>query len=101
MNENFRIDPNGIDAILRAKNENEILTYIQSELLCEYGTAPSLAELRLLFTDESDSAVPSLTFEQEMFAMEKMIEYPTLQARKLNRILLERMCEDACSDDEG
>ena len=100
MNENFRIDPNGIGAILRAKSENEILTYIQAELQREYGTAPSLAELRTLFTDESAGSIPNFTFEQEMFAMEKMIEYPTLRAHNLNRILLEHLCEDACADAE-
>ena len=100
MNENFKIDPNGVDAILHTKSENEILTYVQTEFLREYGTAPSLTELRTLFTDESDSAFPGFTLEQEMFAMEKMIEYPLLQRRRLNHMLVERMCEEACADDE-
>ena len=57
MNKNFKIDPNGIDAILHMKSENEILTYVQTEFLREYGTAPSLTELRTLFTDESDKSL--------------------------------------------
>ena len=100
MNENFKIDPNGVDAILHTKSENEILTYVQTEFLREYGTAPSLAELRTLFPDESDSAIPGLTLDQEMFAMEKMIEYPLLQRHRLNHMLVERMCEEACTNDE-
>ena len=100
MNENYRIDPNGVDAILHMKSENEILTYVQSELLRKYGTAPSLAELRTFFIGESADSLPNFTFEQEMFVFEKMMEYPLLQRRRLNHMLVERMCEEACADDE-
>jgi len=100
MNENYKISPQGYEAILRAKSKKEVLTYIHDALLKEYGAAPSIAELNKFYSDENAVDIPGFTSEQQTFAMVKMVEHSTQNVRKLNRSLVQLLCEDACDYDE-